>query len=149
MMKHPNAFLESQRQLKHPNAFPKSQKLCSKYLIDRLFEQGANKSFSAYPMRLVYRIEEGVGENQLLISVPKRYFKHAVDRNRVKRLVREAYRNGRAALKLPEGKHALLAVLWVDSHHRSQETVAAKLHTLLGRVSEELRVKDAEAEAKE
>ena len=62
----------------------------------------------------------------------------------MKRLVREAYRNGRAALKLPEDKHALLAVLWVDSRHRSQETVAAKLHTLLGRVSEELRTKDCE-----
>lgn len=125
--------------MKHTNAFPKSQRLCSKYLIDRLFEQGANKSLSAYPLRLVYRIEEGVGESQLLISVPKRYFKHAVDRNHVKRLVREAYRTDRDTLKLPEGTHALFAVLWLDAHHRSQETVTAKLHTLLQRVSEECR----------
>ncbi len=118
------------------NAFPKSERLCSKFLIDKLFESGNSKSFSAYPLRLVIRLTDNETDTQLLISVPKRFFKHAVDRNRVKRQVREAYRNNKRLLRLPDGTHAVMAMIWLDGHHHSSAKVTAKVCNLLQRASE-------------
>ncbi len=124
--------------MEHSNAFPKSHRLCSKYLIDKLFEPGCSKSFSAYPLRLVIRkVEEG--DTQLLISVPKRFFKHAVDRNRVKRQVREAYRNNGHLLHLPNGQSALLAFIWLDNRHHTSLKVKAKVCNLLQRATESMK----------
>lgn len=76
------------------STFSKEERLCYQKSIDRLFAKG--KSFIAYPLRIVYFVEEESDAEkqfaQLLISVPKRKFKRANKRNRVKRLVREAYR---------------------------------------------------------
>lgn len=74
------------------NAYSKIEKLKSKALIDKLFEEG--KSVKAFPLRLVYlgtEFDEPV-KVKCGVSVSKRNFKTAVDRNRVKRLIREAYR---------------------------------------------------------
>ena len=91
---------------------PKSERLRSHFLIERLFQPTTNASLAAYPVRIVYRTAEqpdkgayrGNDGNAILISVPKRLFKHAVDRNRVKRQIREAYRNNRELIKTPDGK---------------------------------------------
>ncbi|MBQ0073814.1 MAG: ribonuclease P protein component [Prevotella sp.] len=119
-----------------PNAFPKSQRLCSRYLIDKLFMPGNSRSQSSYPLRLVYHFEDGEGENELLISVPKRCFKHAVDRNHVKRQVREAYRNNRDLIHLKENTRALMAMIWLDNKHYPSAVVTAKVRNLLQRMSE-------------
>ncbi|GAK95888.1 ribonuclease P protein component [Nonlabens tegetincola] len=68
--------------------FSKNQKLKSRKLIEQLFKDG--KSIKSGPLRLVYLPVEK--ETQIGVSVSKRYFKKAVDRNRLKRLLREAYR---------------------------------------------------------
>ena len=78
------------------HTFRKAERLCSKKHIETLFA-GDNRSLTAYPLRAVYtETERGKTiDNKsvsLLISVSKRHFKHAVDRNRVKRLTRECYR---------------------------------------------------------
>lgn len=76
--------------------YPKSEKLKSKITIDLLFSKG--KSVSRYPLRLVFvESDYGIPEdsNQKLkmgVSVSKKYFKHAVDRNYFKRVLRETYR---------------------------------------------------------
>ena len=76
--------------------YPKSEKLKSKNTIDLLFSKG--KSVSKYPLRLVYvasdyGIPEGSNQNiKMGVSVSKKYFKHAVDRNYFKRVLRETYR---------------------------------------------------------
>ena len=75
-----------------PFGFPKPQHLKSRVLIDRAFEAGeVVKSFPflvrCMPVELTHPVP-----TQLMISVPKRKFKRAVDRNRVKRWVREAWR---------------------------------------------------------
>lgn len=127
-------------------SFPKSQRLYSRYLIDKLFEPGNSKSLSAYPLRLVYRIYEtqdgatyaNKADNALLISVPKRCFKHAVDRNRVKRQVREAYRNNKELMHLPEGMTANLALIWLDNTLYPADVVVAKVCKLLQRMSEKI-----------
>lgn len=104
---------------------------------------GNSRSLSAYPLRLVYRLVDGpmaedggVGEKALLISVPKRCFKHAVDRNKVKRQVREAYRAHRGLLALPDGKSATLAFIWLDSKHHPSDVVCAKVCNLMQRMQE-------------
>jgi ribonuclease P protein component len=72
--------------------YSKKEKLKSKKLIDQLFSEG--HSVSAFPLRLVYlntHFDEAVLA-KTGVSVSKRNFKTAVDRNRIKRLLREAYR---------------------------------------------------------
>lgn len=76
--------------------YPKDEKLKSKITIDLLFSKG--KSVSKYPLRLVF-VESDYGipeasEQKLKmgVSVSKKYFKHAVDRNYFKRVLRETYR---------------------------------------------------------
>jgi ribonuclease P protein component len=76
--------------------YPKTEKLKSKITIDLLFSKG--KSVSKYPLRLVfvesdYGIPEGSEQKiKMGVSVSKKYFKHAVDRNYFKRVLRETYR---------------------------------------------------------
>ena len=73
-------------------SYPKAEKLKSKKIIDLLFSEG--KSVSKYPLRLVYIQHDFEGDIPLKIgvSVSKKYFKKAVDRNYYKRLLRECYR---------------------------------------------------------
>lgn len=72
--------------------YPKNERLKSKTTIDLLFSDG--KSVSKYPLRLVYRqAEEDSNEKiKMGVSVSKKYFKKAVDRNYFKRVLRETYR---------------------------------------------------------
>jgi len=73
-------------------SFNKKDKLKSKKLIDALFSQG--QSVSSFPLRLVYLSTE-FEDNVMFktgVSVSKKHFKRAVDRNRIKRLIREAFR---------------------------------------------------------
>ena len=72
--------------------YPKNERLKSKTTIGLLFSEG--KSVSKYPLRLVYRIGEVNQEEKIKIgvSVSKKYFKKAVDRNYFKRVLRETYR---------------------------------------------------------
>ena len=76
--------------------YPKNEKLKSKITIDLLFSKG--KSVSKYPLRLVY-VESDYGflegskqKIKIGVSVSKKHFKHAVDRNYFKRVLRETYR---------------------------------------------------------
>jgi ribonuclease P protein component len=76
--------------------YPKTEKLKSKITIDLLFSEG--KSVSKYPLRLVFvKSDYGIPEDsdqklKMGVSVSKKYFKRAVDRNYFKRVLRETYR---------------------------------------------------------
>jgi ribonuclease P protein component len=73
-------------------SYPKVEKLKSKITIGLLFTEG--KSVSKYPLRLVYCQEKKETTQQIKmgVSVSKKYFKKAVDRNYFKRVLRETYR---------------------------------------------------------
>ncbi len=71
------------------NTLGKTERLKSKKLIKKLFEEGV--SIKNFPFRLVYITTEKPPIKSSF-SVPKRNFKKAVDRNRIKRLIKEAYR---------------------------------------------------------
>jgi len=72
--------------------FGNQQRLKNKILIGKLFSQGS--SVSKYPLRLVYLKTDESSDIpiKVAVSVSKRSFKRAVDRNRIKRLIREVYR---------------------------------------------------------
>ena len=78
--------------------YPNHQKLKSKTTIDSLFSEG--KSVSKYPLRLVYveNTEPNAEVIKMGVSVSKKYFKKAVDRNYFKRILRETYRLNKAIL---------------------------------------------------
>lgn len=145
------------------HSFPKSERLCSRKAIEALFASG-NRSFTAFPLRVVYRQAE---ETQLLISVSKRHFKHAVDRNRAKRQIREAWRLNRdiltatntgdavpspaadASSPIPVGSSPAadasspaptlhLAFIWLADEPQPSELVHRKLKHLLHRIREQL-----------
>lgn len=71
--------------------YPKTEKLKKKKYIDLLFSEGC--SVSKYPLRLVFvPVKDLEMPLQMGVSVSKRYFKKAVDRNYFKRVLRECYR---------------------------------------------------------
>lgn len=97
------------------NTFKKSERLNSKIVIDKLFA-GGNSSMAVFPLRVVYmKVEKNEKTPvSVLISVPKKRFHHAVDRNRMKRLVRESYRTSKHTLwKALEDKDYSLVIAFV------------------------------------
>lgn len=125
--------------------FGKEERLCSRTLIDRLFHKDGSRSMAAYPLRLVYmKTQDGedIPPAQMLVSVPKRCFKRAVKRNRVKRQVREAYRKNKHILydklKLQEDTRLTMAFIWLDDKLWDTQKVEQKVVNLMQRLAEKL-----------
>ena len=74
------------------NTFKKEERLCSKKSLDLLFKNGS--SFLLYPFRITFLLTDADCKYpaQVVINVAKKRYKHAVDRNLIKRRTREAYR---------------------------------------------------------
>ena len=129
------------------NGFHKSERLNSRTVIDKLFA-GGNGSYAVFPLRVVFvpvTDEEAHGMMEgvpaaVLISVPKRRFHHAVDRNRMKRLVREAYRTNKHILwDALEGKNLKLAIAFIciTDTMPTQKQVEKAVRKSLVRIKEE------------
>jgi len=79
------------------NRFGKAEKLCGELDIDRLYKQGT--SFLSHPVVFYYIPQPDLLKSQVLVSVSKKKFKNAVDRNLIKRRLREAYRLNKSILQ--------------------------------------------------
>ena len=77
---------------------------------------------------------------QLLISVPKKRFKHAVDRNLAKRQVREAYRQSKQLLSdaVADGETLQLGFVWISDEHVPSSLVRSRMERLLKRIAEKV-----------
>jgi len=103
---------------------PRVLKLKSKKQIEGLFKQGA--SIKAYPLLLVYQNEDLEVPFKVGFSVSKRFFKKAVYRNRIKRLLRENFRKNKNIFTLSE-KQFLLMFLYIGKEVPKYQTIEKAL----------------------
>lgn len=89
-------------------------RLKSKLVIDKLFSGKVSHNVTVYPVRAVYMPQDSEGITPLF-SVSKRHFKHAVDRNRIKRQMREAFRLNKTLLG--DNPHIVIAFIWLSDSH--------------------------------
>ncbi|MDP4283898.1 MAG: ribonuclease P protein component [Bacteroidota bacterium] len=89
------------------------ERLKSRKIIQQLFKEG--KSFSNFPLRVIFlETENQLSCLQAGFSVSTRHFKKAVDRNRIKRIMRESYRLQKNSLQIElEENHKNLAVFFI------------------------------------
>ena len=118
--------------------FHKGERLKSHKEIGQLFGR-SSQSFGKYPLRLVWR-EMGERRSafpvQLALSVPKKRFKHAVDRNRLRRRIREAYRLHKQELyeHLPEDAPQLAwMIIYVGKEEHDYASIARSMRKLIQR----------------
>ncbi len=83
-------------------SFPQNEKLKRQLLIERLFEEG--RAIKIFPVKAILLEDPALEQTQAAFSVPKKNFKKAVDRNRIKRQLREAYRLHKDAFLSKSGK---------------------------------------------
>jgi len=123
------------------HTFKKGEKLKSKKLIEQLFERG--KRLKSLPIQLVYlEIDHKTAYLiQAGFSVPKKRFKRAVDRNRIKRLMREAYRLHKYTLpKITDAdtkKHVFMFI-YIGKHIETYATIETQFLKLLKEVEQKL-----------
>ncbi|PID88836.1 MAG: ribonuclease P protein component [Bacteroidia bacterium] len=126
----------------HPYAFPKTYSLKSRKRIGQLFKKG--RVVKVYPLKLIY-LSQPKQDNQqalrVLMSVSKRRFALAVDRNTLKRRCREAFRLNKNTLEhtlVQHGTYADIAVLYVGSTFYPFEDINKAMQSGLERISKEL-----------
>lgn len=121
--------------------FKKEERLSSQKIIGELFDKGS--SFAFHPLRFVWlpaTLPTTKYPAQVAISVSKKRFKHAVDRNRIKRLIREAYRLAKEEhlylpLRATEGSMALM-IIYTGNTIFTAEEAKTKLNSGLLRLVE-------------
>lgn len=134
------------------HTFRKPEHLCKERDIQRLFAPG-HKSMIAFPLRIVMQRlpHPGTGPRaQVLISVSKRHLRHAVDRNRAKRQIREAYRLSKHTLltAIPRGELLHLAFIWLSDAPADTALVHKRMKTLLARAADTLYAAHADGDSR-
>ena len=114
--------------------FNKAERLKNHHLLSALFTSG--KSFSAYPLRVVYISieEEGSFPAQFSLSVPKKKFRLAVDRNRIRRQIREAYRLHKHLLYQDlqsKDKRIALMVMYVAKEEKTYKEIEQSMKRII------------------
>ncbi|MEM6526430.1 MAG: ribonuclease P protein component [Bacteroidota bacterium] len=109
------------------NTFKKAERLSKKKHIQELFDKGS--SFYLYPFKTLFFRSVGLDPepefHQILVSVPKRNFKRAVDRNLIKRRVREAYRLNKSIIANSE--KLLIAYIYTSKEILAYAEIEKKL----------------------
>jgi len=117
----------------------RNKKLKSKKATDLIFSDG--KSLRKGPLRVVYFIETTTAtQHQVGVSVGKRFFKSAVDRNRVKRLMRESYRLHQELLPVTNGVHLKAMFIFQSGKMPDYEYVEQLTKKLLKELSKKIAV---------
>jgi ribonuclease P protein component len=120
--------------------FKKAERLSSKALIGKLFESG--RSFTSHPFRVTW-LEQPLNTGfpaQIAFAVPKKNFKRAVDRNKLKRRSREVYRTSKSRLytSLKEQNRSMILILvYVAKEQVDQVVIEGKINTIIDRLIKE------------
>ena len=109
----------------------KKERLKSKKLIEQLYSEG--KSVKTFPFRMVFLQVEHTSDfpAQMGVSVPKRNFKRAVDRNRIKRLMRETYRLQKGVVYNNLDNPYIFMISYIGKQEIDYKTLFSKMDTLL------------------
>ncbi len=118
--------------------FKKSERLKSQKVITRIFNR-EGKSFSVFPIRVIWLETpiDSVFPAQATFSVSKKKFKKAVDRNRIKRLMREAYRLNKSKFYeslIAQEKHGAIMFIYLANEILDFETLESKMKQTLKRL---------------
>lgn len=117
--------------------FTKAERLSSKIEIDRLFETG--KSFHFPPFKIIWKeTTDSTVPAKIVISVPKRLFKKAIDRNRIKRITREAYRKNKNSFYADINKKVLLMFIFTSKTIIEYKEMEEKIISILQRLSKNI-----------
>ncbi len=122
--------------------FTKEERLCNKKLIDQLFHNGS--SFLCYPFKVSWLIatDPQLFPAQVLFSVPKKRYKNAVDRNLIKRRIREAYRLHKQqylySLLSDTGKNIVFSIGFIGKEIAPYDFIEKKILKLLNQLSEQI-----------
>ncbi len=118
------------------NTLNKAERLKKRKLIKELFEKGS--SFYLFPFKVIYLPASAfeISNHQLLVSVSKRSFKKATDRNKIKRRIREAYRLNK--FKLSAYQPTLIGYIYTSREILPFSDIEAKLSKSLNSLSEAL-----------
>lgn len=123
------------------NRLTHAERLRGEIRVNKLFLSG--ESFIAYPYRIVYAVSKA-GESEespraaLLVSVPKKRFKRAVKRNRLRRCIKEAYRLNKALLhdSLQQlGLRVELAVVYLDKEVQPYNVLEKHMKEMLQKLA--------------
>lgn len=111
-------------------SFPKTEKLCGKYAVEQLYKEG--KRFVTWPLRVSY-MHVSDGSNRILIWAPKSLFRHAVDRNRLRRQMREAYRLNKTLL---DDHTYHIAFNYIDKTMQDYKVIAKAMRKALLKINQ-------------
>ncbi|MDI9256064.1 MULTISPECIES: ribonuclease P protein component [Flavobacterium] len=120
-------------------SYPAAEKLKSKKIIDLLFTEG--KSVGKYPLRLVYIAHDFEDDVPLKmgVSVSKKHFKKAVDRNYYKRVLRECYRLNKSQLLAHLDQKYCFMFLYQTADRLSYQEVEEKTKQLFEKFGKTIR----------
>ncbi|MBK7305760.1 MAG: ribonuclease P protein component [Chitinophagaceae bacterium] len=117
--------------------FKKDEKLKSRKTIEQLFKEG--KSFSNFPFRVLWQFTElAKAPVQTGFAVSSKHFKKAVDRNRIKRLMREAYRLQKNELQtqlMLQRKQLAVFIIYVGNELPDHDFIVEKMNHVLTRLT--------------
>ncbi len=116
----------------------KARHLCLRTDVDNLFAQGSHSAV-AYPLRTVWRWcdDRGKVPMKIMVVVPKRKLRHAVDRNRAKRQIREAVRLNQHQMAKDDNRTLHIAFLWTAENPVPTQKVQRSVLRLIERFNEE------------
>lgn len=122
-----------------PYTFGKEERLCSRSLMDRLYADGHR--LMAFPFSVQWLVADGPQPCQIMIVAPKRRFRHAVDRNHVRRLTRECWRLRKSdfySFLMEHNISLALSLVYVHNEIMPYDQLGHKMDKLIAQLQQEI-----------